>query len=139
MAKINQSVQKPRPVVSVLTVTATHAKNSFGEIIRQAYQADQHLIVEKSGIPVVAIVPIADYERMMRLGLDVDSSASVRQAAIRHVAQRQLRETLEEIHARMPPVDDAEIALDVDTAIREVRSKASRKPAPPARRRASKA
>ena len=139
MAKLNQSVQKPRPVVSVLTVTATHAKNSFGEIIRQAYQADQHLIVEKSGIPVVAIVPIADYERMMRLGLDVDSPTSVRQAAIRHAAHRQLRETLEEIHSRMPAADDNEVALDVDTAVRGVRSKASRKTATSARRRTAKA
>ncbi len=44
------------------TVSATHTKNSFGEIIKQVYAARDHVIVEKGGIPVVAIIPISEYE-----------------------------------------------------------------------------
>jgi prevent-host-death family protein len=49
----------------VRVVTATEAKNRFGEIIKHAYQDAEHLIVQRDGIPVVAILPIADYERLL--------------------------------------------------------------------------
>ncbi len=45
----------------IRTVSATHTKNSFGEIIKQVYAARDHVIVEKGGIPVVAIIPISEY------------------------------------------------------------------------------
>ena len=44
----------------VRMVSATEAKNRFGAIIKQAYAGDEHLIVERGGIPVVVIVPIQD-------------------------------------------------------------------------------
>jgi prevent-host-death family protein len=43
-------------------ITATQAKNLFGETIKQVYAGNDHVMVEKSGIPVVAIIPISDYE-----------------------------------------------------------------------------
>lgn len=48
---------------AIRVVSATEAKNRFGEMIRHAYQDAAHLIIQRDGIPVVAILPMADYER----------------------------------------------------------------------------
>ena len=50
---------------TVRTVTATEAQNRFGALIKRAYADEEHLIVERGGIPVVAIVPMQDYERLV--------------------------------------------------------------------------
>ena len=49
----------------VRTVTATEAQNRFGALIKHAYADAEHVIVERGGIPVVAIVPMQDYERLV--------------------------------------------------------------------------
>ena len=51
--------------LEVYIAPATEAKNRFGEIIKRAYSNGEHIIVERGGIPVVAIVPIQDYERLI--------------------------------------------------------------------------
>jgi prevent-host-death family protein len=64
----------------VRMVSATEAKNRFGAIIKQAYADDEHLIIERGGIPVVAIVPIQDYARLIReeeLSSEVAASVAV--------------------------------------------------------------
>lgn len=43
---------------------ATHVKNRFGEILKHIYSHGDHIVVEKSGIPVAAIVPISVYSRI---------------------------------------------------------------------------
>jgi prevent-host-death family protein len=55
------------------TITATKAKNNFGEVIKQVYAAGEQIIVEKSGIPVVVIIPITDYERLPRESDNMDA------------------------------------------------------------------
>lgn len=39
-------------------ISATEAKNRFGEIIRRAYRDGETFIVERGGLPVVMIVPV---------------------------------------------------------------------------------
>ena len=58
----------------IRTVTATEAKNRFGEWIKQVYQTNDHVIVEKGGIPVVAIIPIAEYEKCQTALTGLDPS-----------------------------------------------------------------
>lgn len=41
-------------------ITATKAKNNFGELIRQVYTTGDPVIVEKDGIPIVIIGPIPE-------------------------------------------------------------------------------
>jgi prevent-host-death family protein len=52
-----------------VTIPATVAHRKFGELVRRAFSGE-HFIVEKDGLPVVAIIsmteykqPIADQER----------------------------------------------------------------------------
>jgi len=44
------------------TITATEAKNRFGEVIRRVYKDGETLIVERGGLPVMAIVPMQEYQ-----------------------------------------------------------------------------
>ena len=55
---------KRKPMQAV--ISATEARRTFGQVIRRVYNTDQHLIVEKDGLPVLAILSINDYEDLMR-------------------------------------------------------------------------
>lgn len=43
----------------IRTITATRAKNRFGELIKRVYTSGEHVIVEKDGLPVVMISPVS--------------------------------------------------------------------------------
>jgi len=109
---------KSTPTVRI--VSATEAKNKFGEMIKRAYASDQHLIVEKSGIPVVAIIPMADYQQLVGSSpATADIAKQVSEEARRAEARKDLAEFLKQVHATMPPVEDEEeverfIQLEVD-------------------------
>ncbi len=110
-------------------VSATEAKNNFGAIIKSAYASDEHLIVEKSGIPVVAIIPMADYQQLVNSNTTVPrGDDEVESARRRAIARRELSEFLKQIHAQMPqvPEEDEEeaeriIQREVD-AVRRARA-----------------
>jgi prevent-host-death family protein len=103
----------------VRTVNATRAKNAFGEMLRDAYQSEQHVIIEKTGMAVAVLVPIADYERMMR-ALSGDTS-HVAAASRTQTAQANLRAVLVASHAQMPDVDGSEAERDIRAAVSETR------------------
>ena len=112
--------KKPR----VRVVTATEAKNRFGELIKAAYLREEHLIVKRDGIPVVAIVPIADYERLVdteelptEVAIEVNTSIKEERAGSR------LLEFLSQAQADLPEVPEEEAERDIAKAIRIVRSK----------------
>ena len=46
------------------TINATEAKTHFGELMKRATEDGQTIIVERSGIPQIAIIPIGEFERM---------------------------------------------------------------------------
>ncbi len=117
---------KNAPTVRV--VSATEAKNKFGEIIKHAYAANEHLIVEKSGIPVVAIIPMADYQQLVHAGsASPEVAQKVDEASRRAQARRDLAEFLEQVHATMPDYPEEEVDRDIALAIAEVRAEKARK------------
>lgn len=60
-------------IPTVRHISATEAKNRFGEVIREAHQREHHLIVERDGIPVIAIVPVREYQRLIEAGSSVQT------------------------------------------------------------------
>ena len=48
------------------TIPVSQARQKFGELINQVYKHQVRIIVEKSGIPVVALVSLPDLERWLR-------------------------------------------------------------------------
>jgi prevent-host-death family protein len=59
------SIHRSKPT----TIPATKVHRNFGEILRRAY-AGEEFIVEKDGLPVAAVISMADYEELARVRLD---------------------------------------------------------------------
>lgn len=49
-----------------VTIPATKAHRNFGELVRRAYSGMEHFIVEKDGLPVIALIPISEYQELMK-------------------------------------------------------------------------
>jgi prevent-host-death family protein len=50
--------------MSVKTVVgATEVRNHFGKFLKRVYRGEEHLVVEKSGIPVAALISMKEYEQ----------------------------------------------------------------------------
>ncbi len=108
---------------TVRLITATEAKNRFGEMIQSAYLRDEHLIVQRAGIPVVAIVPMQDYERLIAGDMLPTSVAqTVEHSAKAATTRARLRAFLAEVDQQMPDRPEAEVDQDIQEAINSVRS-----------------
>lgn len=106
----------------VRMVTATEAKNRFGKIIKRAYSNDEHLIVERGGIPVVVILPIQDYEQLVRQDeLPSKAAAEIAQSSQAAASRVRLRSFLAETSLRMPDVTEVEVEQDIQEAVEVVR------------------
>ena len=116
---------KAKPTIEL--VTATEAKNRFGDLIKAAYLHDQHLIVNRDGIPVVAVIPIDDYRRAFNgVGITQDSqdaeSGKRTNLAPENLERMSLNEFLAAIHEQMGNVDEEELERDILEAVQEVRA-----------------
>ncbi len=59
------SERERKPVVKVMP--ATKARIHFGEVLKRVHSGREHIIVEKDGLEVAAILSRADYEHYRRL------------------------------------------------------------------------
>ncbi len=48
-----------------LTVNATDFKNKFGEYLKEIYTTKERVIVEKSELPVLAVMSYQDYQELI--------------------------------------------------------------------------
>lgn len=48
------------------TIGATEARKNLSQLLNQVHRREEHLVVEKLGIPVAAIISMQDYERYQR-------------------------------------------------------------------------
>jgi prevent-host-death family protein len=48
-----------------VTIPATTVHRNFSDIIRRAHSGKEHFIVERDGLPVVVILPMAEYEEFL--------------------------------------------------------------------------
>lgn len=47
-------------------IGATEARKQFSQLLNQVHRREEHLVVEKLGIPVVAIISMQDYKQYQR-------------------------------------------------------------------------
>jgi len=86
-----------------LTLGAREARQRFSELLGRVGFGKENVIVQRSGKPMAAIIPVDVYERL--------------------IADREARfRVLERIRGQLPDLPDAEIATDVAQAIAEVRA-----------------
>ena len=89
----------------VVHVGAREARNSFADLLGRVRYGGQTVIVERSGKPMVAIIPAETYAQL--------------------VAEREARfQVLDRIRGRLPQVPLVEIEQDVAEAIAAVRTDA---------------
>jgi prevent-host-death family protein len=88
------------------TMKISEVKAKLSSLVNEVYRKEKRVLVEKAGIPVAAVVSIADLERLRLLD---------RQTEDRLAAIEQMREAFKDI----PP---EQIERDVVAIIRELRA-----------------
>lgn len=84
------------------TIPAVEARVHFGEIMRRAFKNGERFIVEKSGIPMVAILNANEY--------------------IQFIQEREERfKILDRIKAGIPDIPAQEVEKDVRKAVHSIR------------------
>lgn len=83
------------------TVSATEAKTHLGSLMRRAAEQGETIIVERSGIPQIAIVPISEFERMK--GGRKDSGEKIALQRIRSL-KKNLHERLSQERSKLTDI-----------------------------------
>jgi prevent-host-death family protein len=87
-----------------IVVGAREARQRFADLLGRVGYGKEVAIVERSGKPMMALIPIELYDQL--------------------VAEREARfHVIDRIRARLPEISDKEIEQDVSRAIAEVRGK----------------
>ena len=87
----------------VKTMGAREARNNFSQLLGQVHFGGQVVIVERFGRPMVAVIPLEDYQQL--------------------IAEREARfQILDEIRQRLPDLSVEEVEQDVTEAIAAVRT-----------------
>ncbi len=48
----------------ITTITSTTLQQEVGKVTKRVYKDKTHVIVERGGFPIVAIIPIDEYEQL---------------------------------------------------------------------------
>jgi prevent-host-death family protein len=88
--------------VKTKTIPALEARTHLGEIMKEVQGGRVRVLVEKSGIPMVAIISAEEFQRL--------------------VVEREARfEVVDRIRSRIPAVPDTEVQRDVQEALKRAR------------------
>ncbi|MGH2560318.1 MAG: type II toxin-antitoxin system prevent-host-death family antitoxin [Thermomicrobiales bacterium] len=102
-------MSKRNPITQ--TMKASAARQQFSDVINRVYRNQSRILVERSGIPVAAIVPAADLERLDRLE---------RERAERFAGLSRISEAFADV-----PVDELEREVERAVAARRERVKSA--------------
>jgi len=84
-------------------VGAREARSNFAQLLGEVHYGGQTVVVKRSGRPMVAIIPVQEYQRL--------------------VSERKARfQILDEIRSRMPSIPAEEVERDVAEAVAAVRA-----------------
>ena len=86
-----------------ITIGAREARAQFSDLLGRVHYRGETVIVERSGKPMVAVIPIDLYKQF--------------------IADREARfEVIDRIHSRLPDRPEAEVEQDIAEAIAAVRA-----------------
>ena len=87
-------------------ISAREARNRFSDLMGSVRYGGEEVIVERSGSPMAAVIPVEVYERL--------------------VAERRVRfEVIDRIRSRLPDFSLEQIAKDVTEAIGKIRTESA--------------
>jgi len=61
---MSQPLNQANPTPEV--ISSTQLQRHIGDTLRRVFKDKQHLIVERDGLPVLVMLPVADYEALRR-------------------------------------------------------------------------
>ena len=94
---------EPEPMTK--TIKASEARQQFSQLLNEVFRRETRVLVEKSGIPVAAIISAEDFKRLARLEQERAERFKI----------------LDEIGAAFKDVPAEEIEREVKRAITQVR------------------
>ncbi len=83
------SEREKKPSIKVMP--ATQARIHFGQVLKRVYSGREHVIVEKDGLEVAAILSRADYDQYRRL-LALQQLEALNRAASREMQAKGITE-----------------------------------------------
>jgi prevent-host-death family protein len=98
----------------IKTIKASVARQQFSQLLNDVYRTENRVVVEKSGIPVAAIIPAKDLQRLTRLEAERNRDFAI---------LREIREAFKDVPAE-------EIEREVAKALSEVRKEQRKKHSP---------
>lgn len=88
--------------IKTKTIPALEARTQLGQIMKDVQGGRVRVLVEKSGVPMVAVISVDEFRRV--------------------IAEREARfEVIDRIRRRVAPVSDVEVEQDVRAALKQVR------------------
>ncbi|MBM2812423.1 MAG: Antitoxin [Chloroflexi bacterium] len=88
------------------TINVSQARQEFSQLLNKVFRKEARVIVEKSGIPVVAIISAQDFQRLNRLEVEWDEPFKA----------------LDETRAAFQDVPDEELEREVARTLATVRA-----------------
>jgi prevent-host-death family protein len=96
-------MQEPEPMTK--TMKASVARQQFSQLLNDVFRKESRVLVEKSGIPVAAIISASDFTRLGRLEAERNKDFAI----------------LDELREAFKDVPAEEIEREVKRAITQVR------------------
>jgi prevent-host-death family protein len=70
-----------------VTIPATQVQRKFGDVVRRVHSGREHFVVERDGLPVAAIISIAEYEAFMQESQQREQEKQQRMKQFREAAR----------------------------------------------------
>jgi prevent-host-death family protein len=93
------------------TMNATEARAQWSKLLKEVFRGNGPVMIEKSGIPVAAVISVRDFERWRRLEEDRERRFAI----------------IDEVRAAFSDVPDDELEREIERAIAEVRAENRRR------------
>lgn len=90
------------------TMNVSQARQEFGQLLNKVFRKETRVIVEKSGIPVAAIISAQDLQQLQRMEAERKRDFAI----------------LDEIRDAFKDVPDEELEREVNRAFQEARERA---------------
>jgi prevent-host-death family protein len=103
-----------KPELMTKTMKASVARQQFSQLLNEVFRRESRVLVEKSGIPVAAIISAEDFKRLARLEAERNRDFAI----------------LDEMREAFKDVPPEEIAREVSRAISQVRKENRTKQSP---------
>src|SRR5258706_15922130 len=71
-----------------VTVPSTFVQRSFKELTKRLYSGREHFIVQKEGLPVMAILPMPEYDELMKEREELDRIREEKSKNFKQIARR---------------------------------------------------